>query len=163
MSQKLSSAIAVIGIDIGKNSFHIVGHDQRGAIVLRQKWSRGQVEARLANLPPCLIGMEACVGAHHLSRKLQMLGHDARLMPAKYVRPYTRDEHEYFRGIAEAVVPQREPTSDVVRNMVEKDAPQRDASAGIYSQVAALAFQLRQLTDQFLAGGDSIVHLVTPN
>ena len=54
MSQKLSSATAVIGIDIG----NIVGHDQRGAIVLRQKWSHGQVEARLANLPPCLIGME---------------------------------------------------------------------------------------------------------
>jgi transposase len=90
MSQKLNSAIAVIGIDIGKNSFHIVGHDQRGAIVLRRKWSRGQVETRLANLPPCLIGMEACVGAHHLSRKLQMLGHDARLMPAKYVRPYSK-------------------------------------------------------------------------
>jgi len=60
----------VIGIDIGKNSFHIVGLDRRGAIVLRQKWSRGQVETRLANLPPCLIGMEACVGAHHLNRKL---------------------------------------------------------------------------------------------
>jgi hypothetical protein len=45
------------------------------------------VEARFANLPPCLIGMEACVGAHHLSRKLKALGHDARLMPAKYVRP----------------------------------------------------------------------------
>jgi transposase len=59
MSQKSSCAIAVVGIDIGKNSFHIVGHDRRGAIVLRQKWSRGQVEARLANLPPCLIGMEA--------------------------------------------------------------------------------------------------------
>ncbi len=44
-------------------------------------------KARLANLPPCFIGMEACVGAHHLSRKLQVLGHDARLMPAKYVRP----------------------------------------------------------------------------
>src|SRR5262245_30896083 len=73
MSQKLNSAIAVIGIDIGKNSFHVVGHDRRGAIVLRQKWSRGQVETRLANLPPCLVGMEACVGAHHLSRKLQLL------------------------------------------------------------------------------------------
>src|SRR5262245_7662352 len=85
MPHKLNSGIAVIGIDIGKNSFHVVGHDKRGAILLRQKWSRGQVEARLANLPPCLIGMEACVGAHHLSRKLQMLGHDARLMPAKYV------------------------------------------------------------------------------
>ena len=81
MSEKFNSESAVIGIDIGKNSFHIVGQDRRGALVLRQKWSRGQVEARLANLPPCLIGMEACTGAHHLSRKLQALGHDARLMP----------------------------------------------------------------------------------
>jgi hypothetical protein len=46
--------------------------------------------------------------------------------------------------------------------MVKKDAPQRDASAGIYSQVAALAFQLRQLVDQWLGGSDTIVHLVTP-
>lgn len=83
MLQTLSAAVAVIGIDIGKNSFHIVGLDQRGAIVLRQKWSRSQVGSRLANMPPCLIGMEACVGAHHLSRKLNALGHDARLMPAK--------------------------------------------------------------------------------
>jgi hypothetical protein len=52
MSQELDTAIAVIGIDIGKNSFHVVGHDKRGAIVLRQEWSRGQVERRLANLPP---------------------------------------------------------------------------------------------------------------
>ena len=85
-----NSEIAVIGIDIDKNSFHVVGLDRRGAIVLRQKWSRGQVEARFSNLPPCLIGMEACVGAHHLSRKLTSLGHDARLMPAKYVRPKER-------------------------------------------------------------------------
>ena len=92
MSQKLDSKVAVIGIDIGKNSFHIVGQDRHGALVLRQKWSRGQVETRLANLSPCLIGMEACVGAHHLSRKLQALGHDARLMPAKYVRPYSKGE-----------------------------------------------------------------------
>ena len=61
MSHKLNATVAVIGIDIGKNSFHVIGQDQRGEIVLRQKWSRGQVEARLANLPPCLIGMEACV------------------------------------------------------------------------------------------------------
>ena len=87
MSSRASGEVAVIGIDIGKNSFHIVGLDKRGAIILRQKWSRGQVEARFANIPPCLIGMEACVGAHHLSRKLNHLGHDARLMPAKYVRP----------------------------------------------------------------------------
>jgi len=77
MSSRKTGQIAVIGIDIGKNSFHIVGLDKRGAIILRQKWSRSQVEARFANMPPCMIGMEACVGAHHLSRKLNRLGHDA--------------------------------------------------------------------------------------
>jgi transposase len=106
MSATATTAITVIGIDIGKNSFHVVGLDNRGAIALRQKWSRGQVEARLANMPPCLVGMEACVGAHHLSRKLRALGHDARLMPAKYVRPYSKGQKNDFRdaeAIAEAV------------------------------------------------------------
>jgi transposase len=56
MSNKRTPIVATMGIDIGKNSFHVVGLDQRGAIVLPQKWSRGQVEARLANMPPCLIG-----------------------------------------------------------------------------------------------------------
>jgi hypothetical protein len=112
MSQNLNSAVAVISIDIGKNSFHVVGQDDRGAIVLRQKWSRGQIEVRLANMPPSLIGMEACVGAHHLSRKLKAFGHDARLMPAKYVRPYSKGQKNDFRdeeAIAEAV--QRPTTS----------------------------------------------------
>src|SRR5436190_15500548 len=106
MAEALKNSIAVVGIDIGKNSFHVVGLDKSGAIVLRQKWSRGQVEARFANMPPCLIGMEACVGAHHLSRGLQRLGHDARLMPARYVRPYSKGQKNDFRDaetIAEAV------------------------------------------------------------
>ena len=126
MPHKLNSGIAVIGIDIGKNSFHVVGHDKRGAILLRQKWSRGQVEARLANLPPCLIGMEACVGAHHLSRKLQMLGHDARLMSAKYVRPYSKGQKNDFRdaeAITEAV---QRPTMKFVAT---KTAEQLDLQA----------------------------------
>jgi transposase len=107
MSEKPNTAsVAVVGIDIGKNSFHVVGQDDRGAIVLRQKLSRGQVGSRFANMPPCLIGMEACVGAHHLSRKLKALGHDARLMPARYVRPYSKGQKNDFRdaeAIAEAV------------------------------------------------------------
>ncbi len=126
MSQTLSEAVAVIGIDIGKNSFHVVGLDHRGAIVLRQKWSRGQVEARFANMTPCLIGMEACVGAHHLSRKLTMLGHDARLMPAKYVRPYSKGQKNDFRdaeAIAEAV---QRPTMKFVAT---KTADQLDLQA----------------------------------
>src|SRR5246127_1660826 len=127
MSQQSNNcAIAVIGIDIGKNSFHVVGQDQRGAIVLRQKWSRGQVDTRLANLPPCLIGMEACVGAHHLSRKLHLLGHNARLMPAKYVRPYSKGQKNDFRdaeAIAEAV---QRPTMKFVAT---KTAGQLDLQA----------------------------------
>src|SRR5260370_41124590 len=57
-------------------------------------------------MPPCLIGIEACVGAHHLSRKLRAFGHDARLMPAKHVRPYSKGQKNDFRdaaAIAEAV------------------------------------------------------------
>src|SRR5246127_2342272 len=126
MSQQLASKVAVIGIDIGKNSFHVAGQDRRGALVLRQKWSRGQVEARFANLPRCLIGMEACTGAHHLSRKLQALGHDARLMPAKYVRPYSKGQKNDFRdaeAIAEAV---RRPTMKFVAT---KPAEQLDLQA----------------------------------
>jgi transposase len=126
MVEKLNSVIAVIGIDIGKNSFHVVGLDVRGAIVLRQKWSRGQVEARFANMPPCLIGMEACVGAHYLSRRLRALGHDARLMPAKYVRPYSKGQKNDFRdaeAIAEAV---QRPTMKFVAT---KTADQLDLQA----------------------------------
>ncbi len=126
MSNKSNATVATMGIDIGKNSFHVVGLDQRGAIVLRQKWSRGQIEARLANVPPCLIGMEACVGAHHLSRTLQSLGHDARLMPAKYVRPYAKGQKNDFRDgetIAEAV---QRPTMKFVAT---KTAEQLDLQA----------------------------------
>src|SRR6202048_64395 len=99
-------AVPTIGIDIGKNTFHLIGLDNMGAIVLRQKLSRNQVDTRLANMPRCLIGMEACVGAHHLSRQLKALGHDARLMPEKYVRPYRQGQKTDFRdaeAIAEAV------------------------------------------------------------
>ena len=121
MLETVKTTVAVIGIDIGKNSFHVVGLNQRGAIVLRQRWSRGQVGSRLANMPACLIGMEACVGAHHLSRKLRALGHDARLMPAKYVRPYSKGQKNDFRdaeAIAEAV--QRPTMKFVATKTVEQ-------------------------------------------
>src|SRR5438477_11278181 len=115
MPRKTTSleAVATIGIDIGKNTFHLIGLDKIGAIVLRQKLSRGQVDARLANMPPCLIGMEACVGAHHLSRQLKALGHDARLMPARYVRPYSRGQKNDFRD-AEAIAEALRPTMKFV-------------------------------------------------
>ena len=106
MRNSTSVQVAVLGIDIGKHTFHAVGLDRRGAIVLRQKWTRGQLGSRLANLPPCLIGMEVCVGAHHLARQCAALGHEARLMPAKYVKPFGKGQKNDFRdaeAIAEAV------------------------------------------------------------
>ena len=106
MSRKATNSVTTIGIDIGKNSFHVVGLDSEGSMVLRQKLSRGHVAVRLANLPPCLIGMEACVGAHHLSRQLLGLGHDVRMMPARYVKPFLKGQKNDYRdaeAIAEAV------------------------------------------------------------
>ena len=100
------AAIATLGIDLGKNTFHLIGQDERGAIVLRIKLSRTQLTQRLANIPPCLIGMEACAGAHHIGRQLQALGHDVRLIPAQYVKPFLKGHKNDYRdaeAIAEAV------------------------------------------------------------
>lgn len=100
------TTIATIGIDLGKNTFHVVGFDTRGAIVVRHKRSRRLIESSLANVAPCLIGMEACAGAHHLGQKLEALGHRVRLMPAQYVKPYLKGHKNDYRdaeAIAEAV------------------------------------------------------------
>ena len=100
---KPSGQIAVIG---GKNVFYLIGLDKCGAIVLKAEVSRSQLENHLANLPSCLIGMEAGVGSHHLSRRLMALGHDARLMPAQYVKPFLKGHKNDYRdaeAVAEAV------------------------------------------------------------
>jgi len=126
MSNKSNLPVATMGIETDNMGRVFANVDRRGAIVLRQRWSRGQVEARLANMPPCLIGMEACVGAHHLSRRLQSQGHDARLMPPKYVRPYSKGQKNDFRdaeAIAEAV---QRPTMKFVAT---KTADQLDLQA----------------------------------
>jgi transposase len=115
LRQSTPSTVATIGIDIGKNIFHLVGFDQRGHVVLQLKTSRGQLDRRLANVPCCLIGMEACSGAHHIGRRLEALGHDVRLIPAQYVKPFLKGHKNDYRdaeAIAEAV---QRPTMHFVR------------------------------------------------
>ena len=105
-SQKITGIVTTIGIDIGKNTFHLVGFDQRGAIILRHKVSRSQLERRVANIPRCLIGMEACSGSHYIGRQLAEIGHDVRLIPAQYVKPFLKGHKNDYRdaeAIAEAV------------------------------------------------------------
>jgi transposase len=112
--QKSSDPVATIGLDIGKNTFHLVGLDKRGAIAMRTKVSRNQLVRRLANLPSCLVGLEAGSGSHHIARQIQALGHDVRLIPAQYVKPFLKGHKNDYRdaeAIAEAV---QRPTMNFV-------------------------------------------------
>jgi transposase len=95
-----------IGIDLGKTVFHLVGLNERGEVVVRKKFSRKQLLNFSANLQVKLIGMEACGGSHFLGRALREQGHEVRLMPAQYVKPYVKtNKSDYIdaEAIAEAV------------------------------------------------------------
>ena len=98
--------IYALGIDLGKTVFHLVGLDFSGQVVVRKRCSRTQLLAFTANLQVQLIGMEACSGAHFLGKALRAQGHDVRLMPAQYVKPYVKtNKSDYIdaEAIAEAV------------------------------------------------------------
>ena len=95
-----------LGIDLGKTIFHLVGMNQRGVVLLRKRLSRTQLLQFTANLKVDLIGMEACGGSHFLGRALREQGHDVRLIPAQYVKPYVKtNKSDYIdaEAIAEAV------------------------------------------------------------
>lgn len=82
--------VSTIGLDIAKNVFQVQGLDEEDKAVVRRQLRCGQVLKYFAKLPPCLIGIEACATAHHWARELRKLGHEVRLMPARYVKPYVK-------------------------------------------------------------------------
>ena len=82
--------ITTIGLDLAKNVFQVHGVNERGNTVLRKQLRRDQVAPFFANLPACLVGIEACASAHHWARKLQALGHTVRLMAPQFVNPYVK-------------------------------------------------------------------------
>src|SRR5271154_5993161 len=105
-TEEVPMEIHTIGIDLGKTVFHLVGLNPRGEVVVRKKCSRNQILRFTSNLRVSLIGMEACGGAHFLGRALREQGHDVRLMPAQYVKPYVKtNKNDYIdaEAIAEAV------------------------------------------------------------
>ena len=98
--------IYAIGIDLGKTLFHLAGVDASGTVVVRKRCSRTQLLAYTANIRVHRIGMEACSGSHFLGRALREQGHDVRLLPAQYVKPYVKtNKSDYIdaEAIAEAV------------------------------------------------------------
>src|SRR5213076_1447122 len=95
-------AIAVLGIDLGKNSCSVAGLDGTGRVVLRRRLTRESVVRLAGTLPACVVAMEACCGAHHLGRVLRKQGHEVRLMPPEYVQPYVKAQKNDERD-AEAI------------------------------------------------------------
>jgi transposase len=96
----------VCGIDIGKTVFHLICLSKEGQIVTKKRFTRKQLITHTVNMPACLIGMEACPGAHFLARVLRAQGHEVKLMPAEYVRPFVKsNKNDYVdaEAIAEAV------------------------------------------------------------
>ena len=79
--------ITTIGIDLAKNVFQVHGVNAQGKVMLKKQLKRDQMAAFFANLPPCLIGMEACGSAHYWARKLQAFGHTVQLMAPQFVKP----------------------------------------------------------------------------
>ena len=98
--------VTTIGIDMGKTTLHMVGLDSCGAIVLREKVSRGRIASRLANQPSCLIGIEAGMATHYVARELAALGHDVKQVPPTYAKPFRQGHKNDLRdalAVAEAV------------------------------------------------------------
>ena len=99
--------ITTIGLDLAKHTFHVVCCDDRGKLVKKRMLRRNEVGEFFAQLPPCLVGMEACASAHHWGRQLSALGHQVKLISPQYVKAYLRGNKNDYNdalAIAEAVV-----------------------------------------------------------
>jgi transposase len=144
--------ITTIGLDIAKNVFQVHGVDENGNTVLRKKLNRNQVLAFFANLLPCLIGLEACGGAHYWARELIKLGHDARLISPQFVKPYVKgnkNDSNDAEAICEAV------SRPNMRFVPIKSIEQQDIQmlhrvrSGLVKERTALANRIRGLLAEY--------------
>ena len=100
-------ALMSVGIDIGKDVFHLVGFDPDGNVVVRKKIKRMALEKTFKELPSCIVGMEACLSAHFVSRSLRKMGFEPRIIPAIYVKPFNKGQKNDYNdaeAIAEAAL-----------------------------------------------------------
>jgi transposase len=116
-------AITTVGLDIAKSVFQVHGVDAQGHVVVRRQLKRRYVLAFFQKLPPCLVGIEACASSHHWSRELQALGHQVRLMPPAYVKPYVK-RHKNDATDAEAIC---EAVSRPNMRFVETKTPEQQS------------------------------------
>ncbi len=90
--------VTAVGLDLAKSVFQVHGAGRDGRPVVRKKLRRGQVHGFFAGLSPCLIGLEACASAHYWARELQALGHEVRLIPPQYVKPFVKTNNTSGRS-----------------------------------------------------------------
>ena len=123
--------IATIGLDIAKSVFQVHGVGAAGEVVVRRRLTRGRVLAFFESLPRCLVGIEACSSSHYWARELTARGHDVRLLPAQYVKPYLKrqkNDAADAEAICEAV------TRPTMRFVPVKSPEQQCSSRGAASQ-----------------------------
>lgn len=144
--------INVLGIDLAKNVFQLHGIDATGKTVLRKKLMRAKLAEFIMQLPPCLIGMEACSSSHYWARKFQQWGHEVRLMSPQFVKPYVKsnkNDPNDAEAICEAV------TRPSMRFVAIKSIEQQDIQAihrirsGLVQRRTALANQIRGLLGEY--------------
>jgi len=144
--------ISVLGIDIAKNVFQLHGTDATGKTVLQKRLSRAKLAEFVCNIPPCLIGMEACGGAHYWARKFQSFGHEVKLMSPQYVKPYVKtnkNDMNDAEAICEAV------TRPSMRLVPLKTIEQQDSQAvhrirsRLMAQRTGLVNQIRGLVAEY--------------
>ena len=120
------SDLSVIGVDIGKDVFHLVGFDTEGKLVLRRRIKRLALSATFEDMPRCVVGMEACLSARFVSRTLRTMGFETRIIPALYVKPFMKGQKNDYNdaeAIAEAAL---RPN---LRTVPEKSQDQLDLQA----------------------------------
>ncbi|MEJ0024936.1 MAG: IS110 family transposase [Rhizomicrobium sp.] len=140
--------VSTIGLDIAKSVFQVHGVDGAGAVVVRQRLARSRVLAFFERLPPCLIGIEACGTAHHWARQLTALGHEVRLMPAHYVKPYVKRQKNDAAD-AEAIC---EAVTRPTMRFVPIKTPQAQALALVHRVRTQLVGQRTAMLNALRAG-----------
>lgn len=148
--------IATVGLDIAKQVFQVHGADAEGRAVLRKRLRRNQMATFFANLPPCLVGLEACCGSHYWSRILSRAGHTVRLIAPQFVKPYVKsnkNDANDAEAICEAV------SCPQMRFVPAKSVEQQDIQS-LHRVRSRLVSSRTQLASQVrgLAGGPGLGH-----
>jgi len=147
-----SKKVVRFGMDIGKNTFHLVGVDEVGLLAVKKKLRRKQVLVYFANLPACLVAMEACGGSHYWAREIAKLGHDVKLISPQFVKPYVKgnkNDYNDAEGICEAAGRAN------MRFVTVKTIEQQDIQGlhrirqSVVKQRTALANQIRGLLGEY--------------